>query len=93
MDIKQMIAQAAAGSSVALPSGEFEGPLIISKPLRLIGKNTTIWAKRSPVIEINSNGVSIENILCRGKHVRRDRDVVNASLGELRADILDRNAV
>ncbi|MBD5130948.1 MAG: hypothetical protein HDT43_13640 [Ruminococcaceae bacterium] len=62
MDIKQMIAQAAAGSSVALPSGEFEGPLIISKPLRLIGKNTTIWAKRSPVIEINSNGVSIENI-------------------------------
>lgn len=62
MDIKQIVANAAAGSSLTLPSGEFEGPLVISKPLRLIGKNTTIWAKRSPVIEINSNGVTIENI-------------------------------
>lgn len=62
MDIRQLVADAAAGSSVTLPSGEFEGPLVINKPLRLIGKNTTIWAKKSPVIEINSNGVSIENI-------------------------------
>lgn len=62
MDIKQIVANASAGSAVTLPSGEFEGPLVISKPLRLIGKNTTIWAKKSPVIEINSNGVSIENI-------------------------------
>lgn len=62
MDINRIVADAAAGSSVTLPSGEFEGPLVISKPLRLIGKNTTIWAKKSPVIEINSNGVSIENI-------------------------------
>ena len=62
MDINRIVADAAAGSSVTLPSGEFEGPLVISKPLRLIGKNTTIWSKKSPVIEINSNGVSIENI-------------------------------
>lgn len=62
MDIKQIVANAAAGASVTLPSGEFEGPLVISKPLHLIGKNTTVWAKKSPVIEINSNGVTIENI-------------------------------
>jgi len=62
VDIKQIIANASAGASVTLPSGEFEGPLVISKPLHLIGKNTTIWAKKSPVIEINSNGVTIENI-------------------------------
>ena len=62
MDIKQIVANASAGSSVMLPSGEFEGPLVISKPLRLIGKNTTIWAKKITVSEINSNGVSIENI-------------------------------
>lgn len=62
MDIKQIVAEAAAGALVTLPSGEFEGPLVISKPLRLVGKNTTIWAKKSPVIEINSNGVSIENL-------------------------------
>ncbi|MCM1166348.1 MAG: TerD family protein [Lachnospiraceae bacterium] len=62
MDLKGLIDGAAAGSCVTLPSGEFEGPLVISKPLRLVGKNTTIWSKSSPVIEINSNGVSIENI-------------------------------
>lgn len=62
MDIKQIVANAAAGASITLPSGEFEGPLVINKPLHLIGKNTTIWAKKSPVIEINSNGVTIENI-------------------------------
>lgn len=62
MDIRQIIANAAAGASINLPAGEFEGPLIINKPLRLLGQNTTVWAKRSPVIEINSNGVSIENI-------------------------------
>lgn len=62
MDIKQIVANAAVGASITLPSGEFEGPLVISKPLRLIGNNTTIWTKKSPVIEINSNGVSIENI-------------------------------
>lgn len=62
MDIKQIVANAAAGASITLPSGEFEGPLVINKPLHLIGKNTTVWAKKSPVIEINSNGVTIENI-------------------------------
>jgi len=62
VDIRQIVAEASAGASVTLPSGEFEGPLVISKPLHLIGKNTTIWAKTSPVIEINSNGVTIENI-------------------------------
>lgn len=62
MDIKQIVANAAASTSLKLPSGEFEGPLVISKPLRLIGNNTTIWTKKSPVIEINSNGVTIENI-------------------------------
>lgn len=35
---------------------------MIKKPLRIIGRNTTIWAKKGSVIEIQSSGVSIENI-------------------------------
>lgn len=62
MNVNDFIARAAPGSEVVLPSGEFEGPLVIDKPLRLRGKNTTVWAKKSPVIEINSNGVTIEDI-------------------------------
>ncbi len=62
MELNEIISRAAGGSEVILPSGEFEGPLIINKPLRVKGKNTTVWAKKSPVIRITSNGVTIENI-------------------------------
>lgn len=62
MNVNDFIARAAPGSEVVLPSGEFEGPLVINKPLRLRGKNTTVWARKSPVIKINSNGVTIEDI-------------------------------
>ncbi len=47
---------------VTLPAGEFEGPVLIGKPLHLIGSGTTIWAKRGAVIEINANGVTLENL-------------------------------
>lgn len=62
MELNDYISRAAANSEVSLPSGEFEGPLVINKPLRIKGKNTTIWAKKSPVIEIKSGGVSIEEL-------------------------------
>ena len=62
MNVNDYISRAAPNGEVTLPSGEFEGPLIINKPLRLRGKSTTIWAKKSPVIKITSGGVTIENI-------------------------------
>lgn len=62
MELNEIISRAAPNSEVTLPSGEFEGPLVINKPLRVRGKNTTIWAKRSPVIEIKSGGVTLEDI-------------------------------
>lgn len=61
-NINNMIAQAQAGGILNLPSGEIEGPVYINKPLRIVGNNTTIWAKHGSVIEINSAGVSIENL-------------------------------
>lgn len=62
MNINEIISRAAPNGEVTLPSGEFEGPLVINKPLRVRGKTTTVWAKRSPVIEITSGGVTIEDI-------------------------------
>lgn len=62
MDINEMIVCANAGEAVQLPAGEFEGPVIINKPLRLIGKNTTIWAKEGAVLEISCGGVSLEGL-------------------------------
>ena len=62
MNINDLIARANAGETVQLPAGEFEGPVIINKPLRLIGRNTTVWAKNGTVLDINSNGVFIEDL-------------------------------
>lgn len=62
MELNELISRAAPNSEVILPSGEFEGPLVINKPLRLRGKNTTVWAKRSPVIKVTSGGVTLSDI-------------------------------
>ncbi len=60
--LNEIIGRAAAGSVVTLPAGEFEGPVLICKPLHLIGSGTTIWAKKGAVIEINAGGVTLENL-------------------------------
>lgn len=62
MDINRLIAQSSAGGRITLPSGEFEGPLIVAKPLHLIGNNTTIWAKSGAVIEVRTAGATLENL-------------------------------
>lgn len=62
MDINRLIAQSSAGGRITLPSGEFEGPLIVTKPLHLIGNNTTIWAKNGAVIEVRAAGATLENL-------------------------------
>ena len=61
-NINQIIDGALPGAEITLPAGEFEGPVVIEKPLRIIGKNTTIWAKTGGVIEIKAPGVSISDI-------------------------------
>ncbi len=62
MDVNELIAGAAPGGSVMLPSGEFEGPVVIDKPLRLSGQNTTIWARNGAAVRVRSNGVTLENL-------------------------------
>lgn len=61
-NINEIIGRAAAGSTVVLPSGEFEGPVIINKPLRIIGSNTTLWGTRGAVLEVRTSGVTLENL-------------------------------
>ncbi len=61
-NINDIILRTPSGGTAQLPSGEFEGPVYITKPLRLVGRNTTIWAKRGSVIEITARGVSIEQL-------------------------------
>jgi stress response protein SCP2 len=60
--INDIILRTPSGGTAMLPQGEFEGPLHITKPLRLVGNNTTVWAKRGSVIDITARGVSIESV-------------------------------
>lgn len=61
-NINDILARTASGGTVMLPSGEFEGPVYITKPLRLIGQNTTIWTKRGSALQITCAGAAIEDL-------------------------------
>ncbi len=60
--INDILSRTPSGGTAVLPTGEFEGPVYITKPLRLVGNNTTIWAKRGSVIEITTSGAVIEGL-------------------------------
>ncbi len=45
-----------------LTPGEYEGPLVIDKPIELDGHNSTIWAAVGPVVVVNSRSVSLKNL-------------------------------
>lgn len=60
--LNDILSRTPSGGTAVLPSGEFEGPVYITKPLRLVGNNTTIWAKRGSVIEITAAGAAIEGL-------------------------------
>lgn len=61
-NINDIILRTPHGGTAMLPSGEFEGPVYITKPIRLVGNNTTIWAKRGSVIEVTAQGAAIEEL-------------------------------
>ncbi len=61
-NLNQIIAAAPPYAKIPLPPGEFEGPVVITKPLKIIGDNTTIWSKKGCAIEIKSPDVSLESI-------------------------------
>ncbi|MCH5207259.1 MAG: TerD family protein [Oscillospiraceae bacterium] len=61
-NLNLIIDRARPNTEITLPAGEFEGPFVISKPLKIIGATTTIWAKKSPALEIRSAGVKLVNI-------------------------------
>ncbi len=44
------------------PKGEYAGPVVIDHPLILDGQGATIWALTGPVLSIQSDGVSLENL-------------------------------
>lgn len=49
-------------SVISLPSGEFQGPVVISKPCTVTGSCTTIWNNSGCALLINSPGVTVKDL-------------------------------
>lgn len=47
---------------VSLEPGEYEGPLVITRPCTLDGRQSTLWAGSGPVLRIESPGVTVKNL-------------------------------
>lgn len=60
--LSDIIANTPAGGTAALPAGEYEGPVVIDKPVTLRGNGATVWAKHGSVIEVRSQGVTFEGL-------------------------------
>lgn len=60
--IYDIISATPDNGTAALPPGEFEGPVVIGRPMKLQGRNTTVWARHGAVIGIESPGVTLEGL-------------------------------
>lgn len=60
--IYDIISATPDGGTAALPPGEFEGPVVIGRPMTLRGSNTTVWARHGAVIDVQSPGVTLEGL-------------------------------
>lgn len=47
---------------LSLTQGEYQGPLKIDKPCKIVGKNSVIWAQKGPILEIISKGVTLKDL-------------------------------
>lgn len=60
--LSTLIDRASPGGTLILPAGEFEGPVVIGKPLTIEGRDTMVWARKGPVLTIESSGVVLQDL-------------------------------
>ena len=64
--LQARVNQTATSGTLTLPAGEFEGPLVVDRPMRIVGTElngnrvTTIWRLTGPVVSIKAAGVHME---------------------------------
>ena len=66
-NLRLIVQDAPEGADISLPPGEFEGPFLLDRPLRLVGRGdrpeaTTLWTRRGPAVIVRSPGVSLANL-------------------------------
>jgi hypothetical protein len=66
-NLRWIVWDAPAGVEIVVPPGEFEGPFVLDRPMRLVGRGgrpeaTTLWTRRGPAVVVRSVGVSLSNL-------------------------------
>lgn len=63
-DLQRAIDQVEAMGNLTLrpPRGEFQGPIVIRRPLTLNGQGGTIWSPVGPVLIVESEGVELHDV-------------------------------
>lgn len=59
--LQDLIDAAAPHSSLTLLRGEYQGPIVINKPLSLSGQDSAIWARQGPVVTVAAPDVSLRD--------------------------------
>jgi len=62
--LEQLIKNTPPNGSMEItpPRLEIEGPLVIDRPITIMGNGATIWARRGPVLSIRSQDVQLEKL-------------------------------
>ena len=61
-ELQKTLDNAPEGATIALPRGEYRGPIRISRALTIEGAGAVIWAQHGPVVAVNSAGVTLRDI-------------------------------
>ena len=64
-DLRAALARAPEGSEIRVDSGEFRGPWVVERRLRLVGTGgaTVLWAPRGPALLVRAAGVHLQALV------------------------------
>src|SRR5262245_61444740 len=63
-DLRARLDAAAPGAVIPVPAGEYQGPLVLTKPVTLRGAaGASLVAQHGPVLVVDSPGVVLENLM------------------------------
>ena len=88
MSLQERFDSQASGDFV-LPPGEAEGPLVVRRPCVVEGNGSTLWAKKGPVLVVESGGVTVRNLrieLTEQAAAREERTALKTSHGDTRLE-------
>lgn len=77
VDLAPRLAVAASGATIVLPAGNYRGPVVLSRPVHLLGEPgaTVVGDGQGSVIEIRAPDVEVAGLIVRhsGTDITRDR--------------------